>query len=93
MGEYVQSSPSGWTTPNASVVEAEPEFDWSWTQDDTDGWVPPIVDVTRPSAARMYDYYLCGKDNLQVDRDAAEQVLKAIPDGRQLAHANRRFLR
>ncbi|HWM37181.1 MAG TPA: SAM-dependent methyltransferase, partial [Streptomyces sp.] len=28
------------------------------------------VDVTIPSVARMYDYYLGGKDNYEVDRKA-----------------------
>ena len=27
----------------------------------------------RPNVARMYDYYLGGKDNFPVDREAAER--------------------
>lgn len=50
------------------------------------------MDFPKPSPARMYDYYLGGKDNFQVDRDAAEKALSAVPDGRELARANRRFL-
>jgi hypothetical protein len=45
-----------------------------------------------PSPARMYDYYLGGKENLAVDRAAAEQVLLAVPHGRRIAQENRRFL-
>ncbi|HEY6794688.1 MAG TPA: SAM-dependent methyltransferase [Kineosporiaceae bacterium] len=71
----------------------EPDYDWSWTEEDDDGWVPPTVDITRPSAARIYDYCLGGKDNFEVDRDAAECALQVLPDGRDLALANRRFLR
>jgi hypothetical protein len=41
----------------------------------------------------MYDYYLGGKDNFQVDRDAVAQVEAAMPEIRQLARENRAFLR
>ncbi|MGI5227747.1 SAM-dependent methyltransferase [Actinoallomurus sp. CA-142502] len=46
----------------------------------------------RPTPARMYDYYLGGKDNFAVDREAAEQVLSAAPEVRILAQENRAFL-
>ncbi len=49
--------------------------------------------MTRPSAARMYDYYLGGLHNFAADRELAEQALAAMPDGRLLAQANRAFLR
>jgi S-adenosyl methyltransferase len=45
-----------------------------------------------PSPARIYDYYLGGKDNFAVDRAAAEKALSVVPHGRQVARANRRFL-
>ena len=45
-----------------------------------------------PSPARMYDYYLGGKDNLAPDREAAEKVIAAYPETPTLARANRRFL-
>ena len=32
------------------------------------------IDTTRPNMARMYDYWLGGKDNFEVDRKAAEAV-------------------
>jgi hypothetical protein len=51
-----------------------------------------IPDFTVPSAARMYDYYLGGKNSFQADRDAAEKVIAAYPETRRLALANRRFL-
>jgi hypothetical protein len=50
------------------------------------------IDLSRPSVARMYDYYLGGKDNYAVDRDAAEQALRLVPNGRVLARENRAFL-
>jgi hypothetical protein len=44
------------------------------------------------SAARLYDYLLGGKDNFEVDRVAAEKVLRIAPYVRALARSNRRFL-
>lgn len=46
-----------------------------------------------PHSARIYDYMLGGKDNFEADRQAAERVLQVFPEGRDLAWANRRFMR
>ena len=54
---------------------------------------PPGLDVTVPNVARMYDYYLGGKDNFEADRVAAEKVLALVPGLRRSAVENRRFLR
>jgi hypothetical protein len=51
-----------------------------------------VPDFRVPSPARMYDYYLGGKDNFPADREAAEKVIEAYPETRTLARANRRFL-
>jgi len=40
----------------------------------------------------MYDYYLGGKDNFEVDRAAAQEVLNAAPGVAKVARANRHFL-
>ncbi|MDX8145351.1 SAM-dependent methyltransferase [Lentzea sp. BCCO 10_0061] len=56
-------------------------------------WVPSTVDVTRPSVARMYDYYLGGSHNFEADRAAAKQVEQIFPGVAQSAQANRSFLR
>ena len=53
---------------------------------------PANIDLRTPSPARMYDYYLSGKDNFPRDREAAERALKVFPAGRDLAWANRRFM-
>lgn len=59
----------------------------------TDSWVPDDVDVSEPSSARMYDYYLGGAHNLEVDRVAAERVLQAMPFTAVGAQTNRAWLR
>ncbi|HEY3650818.1 MAG TPA: SAM-dependent methyltransferase, partial [Streptosporangiaceae bacterium] len=38
------------------------------------------VDTSVPHIARVYDYWLGGKDNFAVDRAAAEQVMETFPD-------------
>jgi hypothetical protein len=40
----------------------------------------------------MYDYYLGGKDNYTVDRQAADAVLHVVPEVRDMARENRAFL-
>ena len=45
-----------------------------------------------PNAARMYDYFLGGKDNLPVDREAARQVLRYVPEVPIGIRENRAFL-
>jgi len=50
------------------------------------------IDTNAASPARTYDYYLGGSHNCPVDRAAAERALSAVPDGRAVACANRRFL-
>jgi Protein of unknown function (DUF574). len=52
----------------------------------------PEIDITKPHVARMYDYFLGGKNNYAADRAAAEQVLKVFPLTRLGAWANRRFM-
>ncbi|MEV2265395.1 SAM-dependent methyltransferase [Nonomuraea africana] len=53
---------------------------------------PPDINPHIPSVARMYDYYLGGKDNFRSDREAAEKVLAVVPETRQAARENRAFM-
>jgi len=54
--------------------------------------IPPGVDPTRPSPARMYDRFLGGTANFQADRDAADEILRLAPEIRDAAWASRGFL-
>ncbi|MCK2221786.1 SAM-dependent methyltransferase [Actinomadura sp. ATCC 31491] len=49
-------------------------------------------DPNTPNVARLYDYYLGGKDHFPADREAAERILKVAPEVRAAARANRAFL-
>lgn len=51
------------------------------------------VDVTRPNAARMYDYMLGGSANFAADREAAEQMMATGGTTTAPARLNRAFLR
>ncbi|WP_070018772.1 SAM-dependent methyltransferase [Streptomyces nanshensis] len=50
------------------------------------------IDTTVPHPARMYDYYLGGKDNFPADQEAAERVRKAVPFIQTVALENRGFM-
>jgi O-methyltransferase involved in polyketide biosynthesis len=50
------------------------------------------LDIARPNVARIYDYFLGGKDNFGADREAAEQILRIIPEAREGAQVNRAFV-
>jgi hypothetical protein len=56
------------------------------------GWIPTRLDTGVATSARMYDYFLGGKDNFPADREAAEQLLRAVPEVRANALANRAFM-
>ena len=50
------------------------------------------IDTSKPHPARIYDYWIGGKQNFPADREVAEKVAEATPVIRQLARANRAFL-
>ncbi|MEO3867777.1 SAM-dependent methyltransferase [Nonomuraea sp. B12E4] len=54
---------------------------------------PEGVDPNVPNVARMYDYFLDGKDNFAADRAAADTILQTFPRTKPAARANRAFLR
>jgi S-adenosyl methyltransferase len=55
------------------------------------GHPPPGVDASRPSPARLYDYYLGGTHNLPVDREYGDRFKAAVPDLLDGVFANRAF--
>ncbi len=52
----------------------------------------PDFDTSIAHPARVYDYWLGGKDNYAADREAAERVLAVSPGLRFRVRANRAFL-
>jgi len=55
--------------------------------------MPVDIDVRTANVARMYDYFLGGAHNLEVDRIAARQAIDIMPQIVPTARANRAFLR
>jgi S-adenosyl methyltransferase len=70
------------------------------TEDINSGWLtaplpagePAEIDTSVAHPARVYDYWLGGKDNFAADREAGDRVLEATPGLRERVRANRAFL-
>jgi hypothetical protein len=52
----------------------------------------PKLDTRHAHSARVYNYWLGGKDNFAADREAAEQAIAANPGIVADVRANREFL-
>jgi hypothetical protein len=52
----------------------------------------PVLDTRHAHSARVYNYWLGGKDNFAADREAAEQAIDAHPGIVADVRANRAFL-
>jgi O-methyltransferase involved in polyketide biosynthesis len=59
---------------------------------DNSSQVPPEVNTNVPQTARIWNYWLGGKDNFPVDRQVGDQVLEAFPAIVENARASRAFL-
>jgi O-methyltransferase involved in polyketide biosynthesis len=49
-------------------------------------------DPARPNIARVWDYWLGGKDNFAADRELAQKMVEVHPPSARMARENRRFL-
>ncbi|MEU1075755.1 MULTISPECIES: SAM-dependent methyltransferase [unclassified Streptomyces] len=56
-------------------------------------WAPTGIDISVPSVSRIYDYYLGGSHNFEVDREAARKAMEFIPGLPKVMQANRAFMR
>jgi SAM-dependent methyltransferase len=54
--------------------------------------VPVYIDTSKASIARVYDAFLNGKDNYEIDREVFRRVKAVAPEAAQLAYDNRAFL-
>jgi len=60
---------------------------------DRPSWAPQGIDLTVPSVSRIYDYFLGGSHNFEVDREAGRLVMKALPGIAKIGQANRAVMR
>ncbi|MDQ0939185.1 SAM-dependent methyltransferase [Streptomyces sp. V1I1] len=56
-------------------------------------WAPQGIDISVPSVSRIYDYYLGGSHNFEVDREAARRAMEFMPGLPKIMQANRAFMR
>ncbi|EOD64873.1 SAM-dependent methyltransferase [Amycolatopsis vancoresmycina] len=63
------------------------------TDEEDADWIPAGADLSRPSAARIYDYLLGGAHNLEPDREVARRLQAIQPRVAGVARRNRAFLR
>jgi O-methyltransferase involved in polyketide biosynthesis len=56
------------------------------------GQQPFEIDTSVPQSARIWNYWLGGKDHFPVDRAAGDQFLEVFPGIADVARASRRFL-
>jgi hypothetical protein len=52
----------------------------------------PKIDTSVPNSARVWNYFLGGKDNYQVDRDAGDEYVKTFPGIVDIARTSRYFM-
>ncbi len=63
----------------------------------TDAWLPddvapPYIGPTKASIARVYDAFLNGKENYEIDREVVRRIQQVAPEMAQTARDNRNFL-
>jgi len=54
--------------------------------------VKPQINMAKPHAARVYDFYLGGKDHFAADRETGQALMRVVPTIRAAARENRAFL-
>ncbi|OLR91646.1 SAM-dependent methyltransferase [Actinokineospora bangkokensis] len=54
--------------------------------------LPTYIDTTKPSIARVYDGFLNGKDNYEVDREMMRKINELVPEAAHIAFDSRDFL-
>ena len=52
----------------------------------------PQINTAKPHAARVYDFYLGGKDHFAADRETGQALMRVVPTIRAAARENRAFL-
>ncbi|MFJ1461712.1 SAM-dependent methyltransferase [Nocardia sp. N2S4-5] len=56
-------------------------------------WAPEGIDLDRPSASRVYDFFVGGMHNFEIDRVLARQIESFTPNVAETMRANRDLLR
>jgi O-methyltransferase involved in polyketide biosynthesis len=87
---YVARSQRPGLNPHTVVTDDPAELRAALEPSRDTGLVP--FSPATPNIARMYDYFLEGKDHYPADRAAARRILDTFPEVAKIARANRAFL-
>jgi hypothetical protein len=68
------------------------ERDWMKPKAGAAASLPIDLRTDVPHSARMYDYFLGGKDNFKADRETADKAARSYPPARIAIRENRAFL-
>src|SRR5450631_2381495 len=83
----------GWGTPPIQWSPATwASYGPRWARNQRTKAPTPPFDVRAPNIARVYNYWLGGKDHYAADRKAGGSVLDDFPEVALVAHANREFV-
>lgn len=79
------------TTPTGQdgLTEGAPPFQPAAAQSSP---AEPAIDTSVPHSARIWNYWMGGKDNYPIDREVGDQVAASFPEITALARAGRSFL-
>jgi S-adenosyl methyltransferase len=77
--------------PDTGLAPGTTQAAADWTSPEWNRATVPVASAIKPSPARLYDYYLGGKDNYPVARAAAEKIRAVFPALSDAAWANRGF--
>jgi hypothetical protein len=78
--------------PRGSGASSDPACPQTWMSDTPSADAALQLDPSVPHAARVYGYWLGGKDHYPADRKVAEEVIRRRPQVVAGARANRAFL-
>ncbi|MEU6379271.1 SAM-dependent methyltransferase [Streptomyces sp. NPDC046909] len=56
------------------------------------GFSADDIDTSKPHSARMYDWFLDGKDHYAADVEAAQKIVRLFPNVKDTAGTNREFM-
>ena len=89
---YIARSAHPGTSPHTVVTAELDELRTTLGEDGGQQAVAVPFDTSAPNIARVYNYWLGGKDHHAADRQAADSVLTDFPEVALVARANREFV-
>ena len=92
MAGTAASMAPGFGTAQALAESKASQDYWARKPAAEPGPMPPAFDTAKPHSARVYDYYLGGKDHFAADRETGQKAMQSWPAVRTAVRENRAFL-